>query len=245
MPTFCFNVPGHSAERVATFLGERDVAVWHGDYYAVETMKHLGLGDGAVRAGSSTTTPRRRSTACSTDSLRSREAPPSRRAEIPRSCDHRRGARTRTRADVLQSWHDESGAVSGGRAHRRRPEGRSRRARRAELGRGGRHVRIPPARRAASSAALAESGLYCFVSSISVYADQDARGRGQPARRARWPAGRRRHERELRRAQGTMRERRARHVRRARARRSPGTHRRAARPDGSLHVLAAPRRSRW
>ena len=37
VPTFCFNVPGHSAERVATFLGERDVAVWHGDYYAVET----------------------------------------------------------------------------------------------------------------------------------------------------------------------------------------------------------------
>ena len=51
VPTFCFNVPGHSAEQVATFLAERDVAVWHGDYYAVETMKHLGLGDGAVRAG--------------------------------------------------------------------------------------------------------------------------------------------------------------------------------------------------
>ena len=51
VPTFCFNVPGHSAEHVATFLAERDVAVWHGDYYAVETMKHLGLADGAVRAG--------------------------------------------------------------------------------------------------------------------------------------------------------------------------------------------------
>jgi cysteine desulfurase family protein (TIGR01976 family) len=51
VPTFCFNVPGHSAEHVATLLGERDVAVWHGDYYAVETMKHLGLTDGAVRAG--------------------------------------------------------------------------------------------------------------------------------------------------------------------------------------------------
>ena len=32
-------------------LAERDVAVWHGDYYAVETMKYLGLSDGAVRAG--------------------------------------------------------------------------------------------------------------------------------------------------------------------------------------------------
>ena len=51
VPTFCFNVPGHSAEEVAVFLAEREIAVWHGDYYAVETMKHLGLADGAVRAG--------------------------------------------------------------------------------------------------------------------------------------------------------------------------------------------------
>ena len=51
VPTFCFNVPGQSAERVAVFLAEREIAVWHGDYYAVETMKHLGLSDGAVRAG--------------------------------------------------------------------------------------------------------------------------------------------------------------------------------------------------
>ena len=51
VPTFCFNVPGQSPEAVATFLAERDVAVWHGDYYAVETMKHLGLPGGAVRAG--------------------------------------------------------------------------------------------------------------------------------------------------------------------------------------------------
>jgi len=51
VPTFCFNVRGHSPEAVARFLAEREVAVWHGDYYAVETMKHLGLDDGAVRAG--------------------------------------------------------------------------------------------------------------------------------------------------------------------------------------------------
>jgi cysteine desulfurase family protein (TIGR01976 family) len=51
VPTFCFNVAGHSAEGVATFLAEREVAVWHGGYYAVETMQHLGLRDGAVRAG--------------------------------------------------------------------------------------------------------------------------------------------------------------------------------------------------
>ncbi len=51
VPTFCFNVPGRSPEEVATFLAGRDVAVWHGDYYAVETMRHLGLDEGAVRAG--------------------------------------------------------------------------------------------------------------------------------------------------------------------------------------------------
>jgi cysteine desulfurase family protein (TIGR01976 family) len=51
VPTFCFNVPGRSPEEVAIHLAERDVAVWHGNYYAVETMRHLGLEDGAVRAG--------------------------------------------------------------------------------------------------------------------------------------------------------------------------------------------------
>jgi cysteine desulfurase family protein (TIGR01976 family) len=51
VPTFCFNVPGHTPEDVAVFLAEREVAVWHGDYYAVETMRYLGLPGGAVRAG--------------------------------------------------------------------------------------------------------------------------------------------------------------------------------------------------
>jgi cysteine desulfurase family protein (TIGR01976 family) len=51
VPTFCFNVAGRSPEAVAKSLADREVAVWHGDYYAVETMKHLGLADGAVRAG--------------------------------------------------------------------------------------------------------------------------------------------------------------------------------------------------
>jgi cysteine desulfurase family protein (TIGR01976 family) len=51
VPTFCFNVPGRSPETVAVSLAERDLAVWHGNYYALETMRHLGLDDGAVRAG--------------------------------------------------------------------------------------------------------------------------------------------------------------------------------------------------
>jgi cysteine desulfurase family protein (TIGR01976 family) len=51
VPTFCFNVFERNPENVATFLAERDIAVWHGNYYAVETMRYLGLEDGAVRAG--------------------------------------------------------------------------------------------------------------------------------------------------------------------------------------------------
>jgi cysteine desulfurase family protein (TIGR01976 family) len=51
VPTFCFNVAGLPPEDVAARLAERDLAVWHGNYYALETMRHLGLPDGAVRAG--------------------------------------------------------------------------------------------------------------------------------------------------------------------------------------------------
>ena len=51
VPTFCFNLPGRSPEAVAKQLAERDLAVWHGNYYALETMRHLGLEEGAVRAG--------------------------------------------------------------------------------------------------------------------------------------------------------------------------------------------------
>jgi cysteine desulfurase family protein (TIGR01976 family) len=51
VPTFCFNLPGRSPEAVATRLAERSLAVWHGNYYSLETMQHLGLEEGAVRAG--------------------------------------------------------------------------------------------------------------------------------------------------------------------------------------------------
>ena len=52
VPTFAFNVEGHTPRAVAGYLGERDIAVWDGDYYAVEVMERLGIGDkGAVRAG--------------------------------------------------------------------------------------------------------------------------------------------------------------------------------------------------
>jgi cysteine desulfurase family protein (TIGR01976 family) len=52
VPTFAFNVEGHSPRGVAEHLAARDIAVWDGDYYAVEVMRKLGLADGgAVRAG--------------------------------------------------------------------------------------------------------------------------------------------------------------------------------------------------
>jgi cysteine desulfurase family protein (TIGR01976 family) len=51
VPTFCFNVDGLSPMEAATRLGERGLAVWRGNYYAVEVMERLGLPEGAVRAG--------------------------------------------------------------------------------------------------------------------------------------------------------------------------------------------------
>ncbi|MGL6278599.1 MAG: cysteine desulfurase-like protein [Gaiella sp.] len=53
VPTFCFSVPGRTAREVAEHLGRAEVAVWWGNYYALETIRALGLGevDGAVRAG--------------------------------------------------------------------------------------------------------------------------------------------------------------------------------------------------
>jgi selenocysteine lyase/cysteine desulfurase len=52
VPTFAFTVECRSARAVAESLGERDIATWDGDYYAVEVMQRLGLGTaGAVRAG--------------------------------------------------------------------------------------------------------------------------------------------------------------------------------------------------
>ena len=50
-PTFALTLPGRSPHDVAAELAERDIAVWAGNYYAVEVMERLGLPDGAVRVG--------------------------------------------------------------------------------------------------------------------------------------------------------------------------------------------------
>jgi cysteine desulfurase family protein (TIGR01976 family) len=50
--TFAFNVDGVPTHEAAARLGDDGFAVWHGNYYAVEVMKRLGLEEsGAVRAG--------------------------------------------------------------------------------------------------------------------------------------------------------------------------------------------------
>jgi len=49
--TFAVTHPGLRPDAVASRLAEQKVAVWAGDYYAVEVMERLGLPDGAVRVG--------------------------------------------------------------------------------------------------------------------------------------------------------------------------------------------------
>jgi cysteine desulfurase family protein (TIGR01976 family) len=52
VPTFAFTVEGWTPRAVAERLAEQDIAVWHGNYYAVEVIERLGLApEGAVRAG--------------------------------------------------------------------------------------------------------------------------------------------------------------------------------------------------
>jgi selenocysteine lyase/cysteine desulfurase len=50
--TIMFSVAGRSARDVAAALARAEVAVWDGNYYALELSRWLGLEpDGAIRAG--------------------------------------------------------------------------------------------------------------------------------------------------------------------------------------------------
>jgi cysteine desulfurase family protein (TIGR01976 family) len=51
VPTFALSVEGLSPAVAAARLAERDIAVWAGNYYAVEVMERLRLPEGAVRVG--------------------------------------------------------------------------------------------------------------------------------------------------------------------------------------------------
>jgi cysteine desulfurase family protein (TIGR01976 family) len=51
VPTFALTTDELAPEAAAARLAERELAVWSGDYYAVEVMKRLGLPHGAVRVG--------------------------------------------------------------------------------------------------------------------------------------------------------------------------------------------------
>jgi len=51
-PTLMFSVEGRDPTELAISLAARQVAVWHGNYYAYELERTLGLApDGAIRAG--------------------------------------------------------------------------------------------------------------------------------------------------------------------------------------------------
>jgi selenocysteine lyase/cysteine desulfurase len=49
--TFAVTHEAISPAAAAARLADRGFAVWHGDYYAIEVMKRLGLNDGALRVG--------------------------------------------------------------------------------------------------------------------------------------------------------------------------------------------------
>ena len=51
VPTFAVTHPDLSPAAASEGLGDRGFATWHGNYYAVEIMRRLGLPDGAVRVG--------------------------------------------------------------------------------------------------------------------------------------------------------------------------------------------------
>jgi cysteine desulfurase family protein (TIGR01976 family) len=50
-PTFALTHRERSPDDLAARLGERDIAAWPGNYYALEVMERLGLTDGCLRVG--------------------------------------------------------------------------------------------------------------------------------------------------------------------------------------------------
>ena len=51
LPTFALTHDSIPSDAAAARLAQRKLAVWSGDYYALEVMQQLGLPNGAVRVG--------------------------------------------------------------------------------------------------------------------------------------------------------------------------------------------------
>jgi cysteine desulfurase family protein (TIGR01976 family) len=51
VPTFSLTQPKRSPEELAARLGERDIATWPGNFYALEVTERLGLPEGTLRIG--------------------------------------------------------------------------------------------------------------------------------------------------------------------------------------------------
>jgi cysteine desulfurase family protein (TIGR01976 family) len=51
VPTFSITHPQRTPDELAAALGERGMATWPGNFYAVEVMERLGLPDGTLRIG--------------------------------------------------------------------------------------------------------------------------------------------------------------------------------------------------
>jgi cysteine desulfurase family protein (TIGR01976 family) len=51
VPTFSLTHPKRSPEELAARLGERDIATWPGNFYALEVTERLGLPEGTLRIG--------------------------------------------------------------------------------------------------------------------------------------------------------------------------------------------------
>ncbi len=53
VPTFAFTLENHTPDEAATFLGERGINVWNGNFYALSVTERLGLEDqgGLIRVG--------------------------------------------------------------------------------------------------------------------------------------------------------------------------------------------------
>ena len=182
---FCFNLPGRTPEDVAVALAERDVAVWHGDYYAIEVMRRLGL-DGAGARGDRPLQHRRGGRSpprCRRGAgLEASSSSAARGSSGVRRSRRRSSAATRSRSSTGGDWPElfpDLEQLRGDRDGGLAPlEGRRWDAVVDPSG------YVPRVVRASAELLAGNVEHYVFVSSISVYATLE-RGYDEPRR---WPS---------------------------------------------------------